>query len=121
MIQDVVSFSDSLCSGKCVRCRIILPLYYFLVSVCHSSLCLSVRRWCLLSLTAVSPAAAGLGAALPPHCQQLRAELSPAPRCRQCCLAAAEAETSVPVPWGPVSSHLGSHVWVTLTPSGSSA
>ena len=107
MIQDVVSFSDSLCSGKCVRCRIILPLYYFLVSVCHSLLCLSVRRLCLLSLTAVSPAAAGLGAALPPRCRQLCAELSPAPRCRRHCLATAEAETSVPVPWGPVSSHLG--------------
>lgn len=45
MIQDVVSFSDSLCSGKCVRCRIILPLYYFLVSVCQSLLCLLVWSW----------------------------------------------------------------------------
>lgn len=35
------------------------------------------------------------------------AELSPAPRCRRRCLAVAEAETLVPVPWGPVSSHLG--------------
>jgi len=39
MIQDVVSFSDSLCSGKCVQCRIILPLYYFPVSVCQGLLC----------------------------------------------------------------------------------
>lgn len=43
MIQDVVSFSDSLCSGKCVRCRIILPLYYFPVSVCQGLLCLALR------------------------------------------------------------------------------
>lgn len=36
MVQDVVSSTDAFCSGKCVRCRIILPLYYFLVSVCQS-------------------------------------------------------------------------------------
>lgn len=107
MIQDVVSFSDSLCSGKCVRCRIILPLYYFPVSVCHSPLCLAARRRCLLSLTAASPAAAGLRAALPPRWRQLHAELSPAPRRRRHRLAAAGAGTSAPVPWGPVSPQLG--------------
>lgn len=37
MVQDVVSSTDAFCSGKCVRCRIILPLYYFLVSVVRAS------------------------------------------------------------------------------------
>lgn len=104
MIQDVVSFSDSLCSGKCVRCRIILPLYYFPVSVCHS------RSAGAAPVFAVTHRC--LGAARPPRCRQLGAALCPSPR--------PKPEPRHPFPGDLFLLTLGSHERVTLTPSGSS-
>lgn len=121
MIQDVVSFSDSLCSGKCVRCRIILPLYYFLVSVCHSPLCLLVRRRCLLSLTAVSPAVAGLRATLPPRCWQLRQSSALHRAAAGAAWLWPKLKHWCPFPGDLFLLTLGSHVRMMLTPSGSSA
>lgn len=98
MIQDVVSFSDSLCSGKCVRCRIILPLYYFPVSVCHSPLCLRCGAGvCCHSAPPRRPCGAGAAAAA--------CGWSPA----QLCLAAAAAA------WPGWSRNLAPHSLFLLT------
>lgn len=104
MIQDVVSFSDSLCSGKCVRCRIILPLYYFPVSVCQSRSAAAQRR-CLLSLTG-APGPRSLLAA------GSSAQLCPAPRPRP--------KPQHPCPGDLFLLTLGSAVQVTVMPAGGS-
>lgn len=92
MIQDVVSFSDSLCSGKCVRCRIILPLYYFPLSVCHSPLC--PRCGAGVCCHSAPPDRPGAGLELSPALSCCWPCLEPEPQC-------SFPGDCFPSPWAP--------------------